>query len=229
MSETLQADDDGIADRSNELYLATPLSKDEAEVFARKEAGQTHAEIGDKMGIEREAVDNHAHSDRVKYDQALMTVQELRPFYETGLYSATIPIRRVIDALLLNSLNGIEQTILVPREVGGSASIQRGFSGSEQYVNPDSAPVHIKPERLVEDGWERPPTRADVDLKALDVPEDAAARDWTDGALVDEAFERLRKNWTTNVRRMVRGDTTVKLRDHNDVVTARVTVVGVED
>jgi DNA-directed RNA polymerase specialized sigma24 family protein len=81
MSETSQTDDDGIAHRSRELETKTTLSTNEAEVLARKEAGQTHSEIADTMGIEKGTVDSHAHRGRVKYNLAVTTVEELRPFY----------------------------------------------------------------------------------------------------------------------------------------------------
>ena len=81
MSETSQTDDDEIAHRSRELETKTTLSANEAEVLARKEAGQTHSEIADRMGIEKGTVDSHAHRGRVKYNVAVTTVEELQSFY----------------------------------------------------------------------------------------------------------------------------------------------------
>jgi len=230
MSETSRTDDDDeIAYRSRDLETMTTLSPNEAEVLARKEVGQTHREIGASMGIEKGTVDSHAHRGRVKYNMAVTTVQELQDFYEPDTYSATVSIDSVIKALRLNATYGDERTIAVPRKTGGSASIRRDFRGSERYENPDSAPVHINPESLVEDEWERPPTRAQVDLHALDVPQESYERDEADESRIDEALEVLRETWETDVRGMVRGESTVELRDHNGTVTTHVTVVGVED
>lgn len=81
MGETSQTDDDKIAHRSRELETKTTLSANEAEVSARKEAGQTHNEIADRMDVEKGTVDSHAHRSRVKYNLAVTTVEELRSFY----------------------------------------------------------------------------------------------------------------------------------------------------
>lgn len=80
MGETSQTDVE-IAHRSRELEAKTTLSAMEAEVLARKEAGQTHSEIADVNNVEKGTVDSHAHRGRVKYNLAVTTVEELRSFY----------------------------------------------------------------------------------------------------------------------------------------------------
>ena len=81
MGKTSQPDDGEIAQRAAELERLTTLSGREAEVVARKEAGETHSAIAERLGVEKGTVDSHAHRGRVKYNMAVTTAAELETLY----------------------------------------------------------------------------------------------------------------------------------------------------
>jgi len=143
-------------------------------------------------------------------------------------YSATISADSVVRALELNATNGADDRVIeVPRKQDGEASVRRAFRGSERYANPDSAPVHIRPEDLVDDGFERPPTRGSVEIDLLDVPREPYERTEEDEAAIEEAHQELIEVWESDARSMARAEHNIELYDHNGEVCAIVTIVGV--
>lgn len=148
----------------------------------------------------------------------------------TEQYSATISIESVVKALELNATHGVDDRVIaVPRKTGGTAKVRRAFKGTERYANPQTAPVHIRPESLVDEGWERPPERHTVDLAAIDVPADESDRTDEDEDRIDEVYQnQVVEVWRTDVRGMVRGESTVELTDGMGQTAEVVTIAGVE-
>jgi hypothetical protein len=143
-------------------------------------------------------------------------------------YSATISVDSVVTALEWNATHGADDRVIaVPRKQDGEASVRRDSRGSERYGNHGLAPVYIRPEDLVDDGFERPPTRGSVEL--ADVPREPYERTDEDEDRISQALGRLIEVWRSDVRSMARAGSTVELYDHNGDVSARVTVVGVEE
>lgn len=128
--------------------------------------------------------------------------------------TATVSVEGVVSALKLNDTNGVDDRVIaVPQRDGAEASIRPAFTGTERYSNPESAPVHIPPESLVEDAWTRPPRRSHVDLGHMDVPELVEERSEADEERIDEALDVLMDNWKTDVRRMIERDHEFKAKD----------------
>lgn len=143
---------------------------------------------------------------------------------ETTVVQATIPVEKVVFALKMNATNGADdRTIAVPQRSNADAYIRRKFRGSERYSNPASAPIHIRPEALVDDGWERPPTRGEIDVTLLDVPTERRNRDEDDEAAIDEAHDVLVDNWERDVERMIAQE-----HEFGPVKDCTITLVGVE-
>lgn len=118
---------------------------------------------------------------------------------------ATVDVDDVVFALKMNATNrSDDRVIAVPQRDGAQAKVRRAFRGSERYSNPSSAPVHIWPEALVEDAWNSPPRRVDVDTTYMPVPELAEDRDEDDEGLIDEAHDVLVDDWETDVRGMIK-------------------------
>jgi hypothetical protein len=117
---------------------------------------------------------------------------------------ATVSVDDVVFALKMNATHGADDRVIaVPQRDGATASIRRAFRGSERYSNPESAPIHIRPEDLVEDGFTAPPTRHQVDTTHIDVPEYEHERTDEDEQRIDEAHEVLLDTWETDVRGMI--------------------------
>jgi hypothetical protein len=75
--------------------------------------------------------------------------------------TATVSVESVIKALEYNDTIGADDRVIrVPQRDGAEASVRRAFQGSERYANPSTAPVHLRPETLVEDAWSQPPRRS---------------------------------------------------------------------
>lgn len=136
---------------------------------------------------------------------------------------ATVPVDKVLFALKMNATNGAnDRVIAVPQRDGARAKIRYSFSGSKRYENPESAPVHIRPESLVEDSWTRPPRRRDVDFLAIDVPKAERKRDEEDEQRIDEAHDSLMDYWRRDVRKMIQD------RHECELKGCQITLVGVE-
>ena len=119
----------------------------------------------------------------------------------------SISVDKVLKAIQLNATHGVDDRVIaVPQRDGSTASIRRAFRGSERYSNPESAPVHIYPQALVEDAWRQPPTRADVDTDMMDVPDDKGKWSDEDEAAVDEAYEVIVDVWEKDTRGMIEGE-----------------------
>jgi len=121
--------------------------------------------------------------------------------------TATVSVESVLKAIELNHTDGVDgRVIAVPQRDGSEASIRRAFRGSERYSNPSQAPVHIKPEALVEREFRRPPIRADVDKEMMDIPNEKS--EWTDAdeQAFEEAFEVHIEVWEKDVRGMIEGE-----------------------
>lgn len=119
----------------------------------------------------------------------------------------TVPVDNVVTALAYNATHGIDDRVIaVPQRNGATATIRRTFRGNERYSSPQSAPVHIKPESLVEDSWTRPPRRSQIDSVAIDVPELPKDRDEEDEQRIDEAHDVLMDDWRRDVRGMIQDE-----------------------
>ena len=138
--------------------------------------------------------------------------------------TVTVDVDDVIFALEMNATDGADDCVIaVPQRDGAEASIRRAFRGSERYSNPSQAPIHIRPEALVEDPFTRPPTRGQIDCWAIGVPELQRDRDEDDEAALDEAHEVLIDEWEDNIARMIAGE-----HSFDDVKGNDITLVGVE-
>lgn len=138
--------------------------------------------------------------------------------------TVTVDVDKVLKSIQLNATHGVDDRVIaVPQRDGASASIRRAFRGSERYSNPAQAPVHIRPQDLVEREWRQPPTRADVDTVHMDIPDDKSK--WTDEdkAAVDEAYEVVVDMWETDARGMIKGEHSFTGKG-NDI-----TLVGVDN
>ena len=121
--------------------------------------------------------------------------------------TATVSVESVLKAIELNATDGVDDRVIaVPQRDGAEASIRRAFRGSERYSNPAQAPVHISPESLVEPEFRRPPIRADVDKRMMDIPNEKS--EWTDEdeEAFEDAFEVLIDVWEKDVRGMIEGE-----------------------
>lgn len=75
--------------------------------------------------------------------------------------TATVSVESVIKALEYNATVGVDDRVIrVPQKDGVDASIRRAFQGSERHATPNSAPVHVRPERLVKPAFAEPPRRS---------------------------------------------------------------------
>jgi len=118
--------------------------------------------------------------------------------------TVTVDVDSVLKAIQLNHTDGVDDRVIaVPQKDGAEASIRRAFRGSERYSNPSQAPVHIKPEALVESEFRRPPIRGDVDKEMMDIPNEKS--EWTDKdeQAFEEAFETHIDVWENDVRGMI--------------------------
>ena len=121
--------------------------------------------------------------------------------------TATVSVESVLKAIELNATDGVDDRVIaVPQRDGAEASIRRAFRGSERYSNPEQAPVHISPESLVEPEFRRPPIRADVDKRMMDIPNEKS--EWTDEdeEAFEDAFEVHIDVWEKDVRGMIEGE-----------------------
>jgi hypothetical protein len=125
---------------------------------------------------------------------------------DAEVIEATVDVDDVIFALKMNNTNGADDRVIKVSRSGGEATIRRAFRGSERYANPANAPIHIRPESLVEDPWTRMPTRGEVDIGVLDVPAERHKRDDADEAKIDEAFEEILSVWEWDARRQATGE-----------------------
>lgn len=142
---------------------------------------------------------------------------------EQTAISATVPVDTVLFALTMNATNGADDRVIaVPQRDGARAKIRYSFSGSERYENPESAPVHIRPESLVEDSWTRPPRRGQIDCAAIDVPELPEDRDDEDEQRIDETHDVLMDDWRATVRGMIQDEHECEFKG------CQITLVGVE-
>jgi len=138
--------------------------------------------------------------------------------------TATIAVEKVVKALKLNDTPDVDDRVIaVSQSEDATATIRTAFRGTERYSNPSAAPVHIRPEELVEDEFSHVPRRSQVDHVALDVPKRRA--EWTeeDKEAVEEAHEVLLNVWETDVSGMIEGA--------HEVVDkgCQITLVGVEE
>jgi len=125
----------------------------------------------------------------------------------TEQITVAVSVDSVISAIKKNDTAGVDDCVIaIPQTDGGSASIRRAFRGSERYSNPSAAPVHIRPEYLVEREFRAPPERWMVDTNMMDIPDSRA--DWSseDEQKYQEAHERMVEVWETDVRAMVEGE-----------------------
>lgn len=121
--------------------------------------------------------------------------------------NATVFVDDVIFALKMNGTNGADDRVIaIPQYDGAEANVRRAFRGSERYDNPESAPVRIRPESLVEDAWTRAPRRHQVDCVAIGVPKLSEERTDEQEQEIDEAHDELVDVWETDVRRMIGRD-----------------------
>lgn len=138
--------------------------------------------------------------------------------------TATVAVDDVVFALQMNATHGADDRVIaVPQRDGAVASVRRAFSGSERYSDPQNAPVHIRPEALVEDGFERPPRRDQVDTAHMNVPELVEDRDEADEAAIDDAHDELTDVWEIDVRGMIGGDHEFEQKG------CQITLIGIED
>ena len=147
---------------------------------------------------------------------------------EAEQITVTVPVSNVVKALGLNDTNGVDDRVIaVPQRDGASASIRRAFQGTERYSNPSAAPVHIRPESLVEEGFKRPPqyhfardwVRDEYNLSEhADKWEDK----WHDK--VEEVHDTQLEVWESNIRSMIKGKH--ELGVHKGV---NITLVGTSD
>lgn len=138
--------------------------------------------------------------------------------------TVTVDVDDVIFALEMNDTGGADDRVIaVPQSDGGEASIRRAFRGSERYSNPSQAPVHIKPEALVEDPWTRPPNRSEADLGHLDVPDKHHERTEEEQQKVDEAEAELISVWENDAAKQIEGEHSFSGKG-NDI-----TLVGVSE
>lgn len=120
----------------------------------------------------------------------------------------------LVFALEMNATHSADDRVLaVPQRDGASAKVRRKFTGTERYSNPSTAPAHIRPEWFIEDGFERPPKRSQVDTDWLDVPERIDERDEDDRQRIDDAHAELMDTWKTDVRGMLTGDHEFEAKD----------------
>jgi len=118
---------------------------------------------------------------------------------------ASVSVDDVVFALEMNATHGADDRVIaVPQRDGATASIRRAFRGSERYSNPSAAPVHIRPEDLVEDAWTAPPTRGQTASNMhIDVPDERRDRTDEDEQRIDEAHEVILDDWEASVRGMI--------------------------
>jgi len=129
---------------------------------------------------------------------------------EAEQITATVPVSAVVKALKLNDTNGADDRVIaVPQRDGTEANIRRAFQGTERYSNPSTAPVHIRPESLVERGFKRPPRKHQVRDFIRDehnAPEHV--EQWGDELMqkYDETHDAQLEYWEKDVRRMIAGE-----------------------
>jgi hypothetical protein len=137
--------------------------------------------------------------------------------------TATVSTDSVVSALKLNATHGVDDRVIaVPQRDGAEAKIRRAFQGSERYSNPASAPIHIRPESLVDNPWTRPLGRGEVDCAAIGVPEERRNRDEEDEQRIDEAHDVLIDDWKKTVRSMIQNEHDFGFKN------CQITLVGVE-
>jgi hypothetical protein len=137
--------------------------------------------------------------------------------------TAIVGVDDVVFALKMNATIGADDRIIaIPQRDEATAQIRNGFTGSERYPNPESAPVHIRPESLVNDPWTQPPRRGQIDCVAIDVPEERRDRDDEDEQRIDEAHDVLMDDWEKFVRDLIQGEHEFEGKN------CQITLVGVE-
>jgi hypothetical protein len=137
--------------------------------------------------------------------------------------NATVSVQKVVSALMINDTNGADDRVIaIPQRDGTTAKIRRAFRGSERYSNPESAPVHITPESLVDEGWTRPPRRDQVDYVAIDVPKVAHKRDEEDEQRIDEAHDVMIDVWRTDICGMIQDEHEYEAKGCSITLTGKV-------
>lgn len=123
--------------------------------------------------------------------------------------TVTVPVEQVVRALKMNNTNGADDRVIAaPQRDGAEATVRPSFQGSERYSNPSAAPIHVRPQALVEDGFEKPPTRAEVVSALPDMPGYDRRSDEEQERL-DEEHEHAVEFWEQDVTSMAAGETHV--------------------
>lgn len=114
-----------------------------------------------------------------------------------------IPIDKLESILQINSVRSADDRVLaISRTIEGRVEpkFRLAFTGSKHYANPETAPVHLPPEKLVPDDRRTyPPTRGE--LKA-DL-EDDSWFDPDDEEQVEEEYEITLQVWRDDVLRPI--------------------------
>jgi hypothetical protein len=154
-------------------------------------------------------------------------MKEITNADEKAQIEATVDVADVLFALKMNATHGADDRVIaVPQRDGSEAKIRNAFRGSERYSNPESAPVHIKPEGLVEDGFKQPPERHQVRefvRDEFDAP--ANVDEWDDDLMAeyDNAHEQQMEVWETDVRGMIEAEHEFEGKGN------KITLIGVSD
>jgi len=135
--------------------------------------------------------------------------------------TATVSVESVIKALEYNATVGVDDRVIrVPQKDGVDATIRRAFQGSERYANPSSAPVHLRPETLVEDAWSQPPRRSRAnDHVRTEHDLDGPVATWEQKyqRKADEAHEEQVNSWRQDVTRMIAGEHDMGVHKNSDI------------
>jgi len=124
--------------------------------------------------------------------------------------TATVSVESVIKALEYNNTIVVDDRVIqVPQTDGAEASIRRAFQGSERYANPSSAPVHVRPERLVKPAFTEPPRRSRAnDHVRTEYDLDGAVATWEQKyqRKASKAHEEQVNMWRQDVASMIAGE-----------------------
>jgi|APHM01.1.fsa_nt_gi hypothetical protein len=137
--------------------------------------------------------------------------------------TVTFSVEKAMFALKMNDTNGADdRTIAAPQRDGAPAVIRRKFTGTERYSNPETAPVHLSPERLVDKGFEQPPRQSQTADAIPEIPP-IEQRTEEDEKLLEEEHDVAVEHWETDVARMLAGE-----HEIGRVKNVDLTLVGVE-
>ncbi len=135
--------------------------------------------------------------------------------------TATISVDTVLKALEYNDTVGVDDRVVrVPQKDGAEASVRRAFQGSERYANPDSAPVHVRPEKLVEPAFAQPPRRSRAnDYVRTEYDLDGPVSTWAQKyqRKADAAHEEQVDVWRKDVRGMIEGEHHLGVHKNSDI------------